>query len=627
MISQALRSIAETWRNSALRRLRIVLSSLALGVAATLLVVFVLQGLSLFHRAELAAYDIQYHLRGARSMPANIVVVQVDQTSLDDLGNGAVVQRHYVASAVDFLHQAGAKAIGLDFRYITASSPRDDSALAAAIRRAGNVVLAEDLQGADATNYVATETSLEAPIDSFARHAAGAGLVNYPVDPDGEIRQALLSMPGPGGQSYPLFPAVLASVALHRSLSAVVHGLPQDLLINYVGEQQPLAFFESRASFRTTQFESLAKGQDSPSVYRDKIVLIVPGAIGLNDVHNTPFGQMYGGFINANTLVTILDRNPIQAVGGRTNSWIVLLMGLLTAYAASRWGILRSVAAGILLAVGYVPVTVLLFSTYRVWINVVTPETAVVLTFAAVIALRFATEERKRRYTARVFGEYVKPEIVDILVNTPEAEKALAGARRPISVLFVDVRGFTAMSEQMEPEDVVRALDVYLEQLTLSVEDFQGTLDKYVGDELMAIWNAPRYQENHALLAVQSALDMIARMDRINEQLLAQGLPAIGYGVGVNSGEAVVGRMGSSIRKQYDVIGDTVNTAARLCSAAGRGEIIIGETTWEMIGDRLLLEETEPLRLKGKRRPFRTFRVLGIAPDTQATPQPAPSPA
>jgi adenylate cyclase len=221
----------------------------------------------------------------------------------------------------------------------------------------------------------------------------------------------------------------------------------------------------------------------------------------------------------------------------------------------------------------------------------------------------------------------VKPEIVDILVSTPDEEKALAGARRPISVLFVDVRGFTAMSEQMEPEQVLAALDVYLEELTQSVTKYDGLLDKYVGDEIMALWNAPRYQENHAMLAVMSALDMISRTERINEQLRAQGLPAIGYGIGVNTGEAVVGQMGSSIRKQYDVIGDAINTGARLCSAAGREEIIIGENTWELIGDRLVVEETEPLKLKGKSRPFRTFRVIGIAAQAAPLPEPAPAPA
>jgi adenylate cyclase len=268
-----------------------------------------------------------------------------------------------------------------------------------------------------------------------------------------------------------------------------------------------------------------------------------------------------------------------------------------------------------------------LFHQFRIWVDVVTPETAVVLVFAAVMSLRFGTEERQRRRTSKIFGQYVKPEIVDMLVNAPDEEAALAGARRPITVLFVDIRGFTAMSERMEPEQVVSALDVYLEELTESVQEFDGTVDKYVGDELMAIWNAPTYQENHPLLAVMCALDMVARMESINEQLRARSLPAIRYGIGVNSGEAVVGQMGSTLRKQYTVIGDTVNTGARLCGAAGGAEIIIGENTWEMIGNWLVVEETDPLPLKGKRQPLRTFRVIGVRAQQRAGAHPVPAAA
>ena len=128
----------------------------------------------------------------------------------------------------------------------------------------------------------------------------------------------------------------------------------------------------------------------------------------------------------------------------------------------------------------------------------------------------------------------------------------------------------------------------------------------------MGLWNAPRLQPDHAMLAVKSALDMINRLEKINAQLTAQALPNIRYGIGVNTGEGIVGEMGSTFRKQYDAIGDSVNTAARLCSAAGGGEIIISQNVWEILGDRLEVEETEPLTLKGKSERLRTFRVIAL---------------
>jgi adenylate cyclase len=418
----------------------------------------------------------------------------------------------------------------------------------------------------------------------------------------------------------------LAAVALRKPWTELAKDLPaQNMLLNYVGPQNPVD--TTLQSFRSTEFEGVALGQDAPRVYRNKIVLVVPAAVDYKDQFNTPFGQMYGGYVQANALNTILNRNPIVPAGPLGNALILLIVGLLATGIAAQFGIIRSTLGVILVAIVYAGFTIALFDYFNVWINLITPETAIVLSFAGIMALRFATEERKRRRTSKIFGQYVKPEIVDILVNAKDEEVALAGARRPVTVLFVDIRGFTAMSEHMNPEDVVSALDIYLEELTVSVQDLNGTIDKYVGDELMAIWNAPGYQENHPLLAVKCALDMIDRIDRINRQLLAKGLPAIRYGIGVNTGEVVVGQMGSSLRKQYTVIGDTVNTAARLCSAAGGGEIIIGEETWEAIGDQLVVEETEPLPLKGKSKRFRTFVVLALREETVASPEPVPAPA
>jgi adenylate cyclase len=157
-------------------------------------------------------------------------------------------------------------------------------------------------------------------------------------------------------------------------------------------------------------------------------------------------------------------------------------------------------------------------------------------------------------------------------------------------------------------------------------------INKYVGDEIIGVWNYLHIkpQPDHAMLAVRAGLDMVARMDGMNERLRAADLPAVKYGIGINSGPAVVGQMGTRLRKQYDIIGDTVNTGARLCSAAGGGEIIIGQATWELIGNRLIVEETEPLKLKGKSEPLQTFSCLGIRTDVDANlgvPVPASGPA
>lgn len=592
--------------------------ALTVGTVATLLVVFVLQGLPFINRAELSAYDYQVSLRGTSAVPNNIVVVGVDAPSIQDLSGGRYpIGRKWIGQAIDFLHRAGARAIGLDFWYTSPSGygPQDDAVLSQAIKRAGNVVLSAELGGADASNFLVSETQYAPPIDLFGRHAAAIGVANVPVDSDGEIRASLLLQQGPGGSSlggrnYANLPLSLAGIALHQPPLALAHGLPTNMLINYVGPQDPGN--ASRQSFHVYQLEAVAKGEDAPALFRHKIVLIIPAALVTKDVLNTPFGPMYGGFVQANALNTILQRNPIVPVGDTANSLIALILGLITAIVASRFGIVRSAGATLAVALGFVALSFALLDVVRLWTHLISPEIAIVLTFAAVMALRFSTEERQKRRTARIFGQYVKPEIVDILVNSPDEVAALAGTRRDISILFVDIRGFTAMSELMEPEEVVAALDIYLEVLTASVLKFDGTINKYIGDEIVAIWNAPHHHADHHMRAVRCGLDMVACRDEINARLRAKELPAIKYGIGINSGDAIVGEMGSPFRKQYDVIGDTVNTGARLCSAAGGGEVMVGQNIWEVIADQVVVEETEPLRLKGKSQGLRTFLVLEI---------------
>jgi adenylate cyclase len=173
------------------------------------------------------------------------------------------------------------------------------------------------------------------------------------------------------------------------------------------------------------------------------------------------------------------------------------------------------------------------------------------------------------------------------------------------------------MSEYLEPERVADALDIYLAELTAQARAFAGTIAKYVGDEMMVLWNAPHRQADHAMLAVRAGVEMLASMPAINERLAADGLPTIRYGIGVNTGEAVVGKM-SAYSKQYDVLGDTVNVAARLCGAVDGGEMFIGEGTRQLIAGRAVLEVTDPLRLKGKGQPVRAYRVVSLLSDTRS---------
>jgi len=179
--------------------------------------------------------------------------------------------------------------------------------------------------------------------------------------------------------------------------------------------------------------------------------------------------------------------------------------------------------------------------------------------------------------------------------------------------MFVDIRGFTSMSESMAAGDVTEVVQMYLDHLSGIIFTWDGTLDKYVGDEIMAFWNAPRLQENHALLAIRCAYDCINRGPELQQRLLAKGLPPIRWGIGINSGPAVVGNMGSRSRLQYTALGDTVNTAARFCSHAPAFQVLIGQETYDMCKDYIAVDLVPGVQLKGKSaEKFRIYEVTAI---------------
>jgi len=250
------------------------------------------------------------------------------------------------------------------------------------------------------------------------------------------------------------------------------------------------------------------------------------------------------------------------------------------------------------------------------------PWLALALAYSGVTAYRFLYEDREKRKVTRLFGTYLKPEIVAQLAKTRGGVDDIlrGGERRDMTLLFVDIRGFTSMSESMEAHDVTAVVQMYLDHLSGIIFTWDGTVDKYVGDEIVAFWNAPRNQPDHALLAVRCAYDMINRAPELQQRLLAEGLPPIRWGIGINSGPAVVGMMGSRSRLQYTALGDTVNTAARFCAHAPAFHVLVGQETYDMCEDYIAVDMVPGVQLKGKSaETFRIYQLTAIR-ETPASP-------
>jgi len=244
------------------------------------------------------------------------------------------------------------------------------------------------------------------------------------------------------------------------------------------------------------------------------------------------------------------------------------------------------------------------------------PLLAVFLVYVATVVLQYLRERRERSRVTEIFGRYVSKGVVkEILQNKEEIQ--LGGVRRDVTLVFVDIRGFTPLSEKMQPEEVILILNEYLDLCTRAVFAYEGTLDKYIGDGVMSIFGAPMDQPDHAARAIRAALQMKKGSAQLAERLIEKYGRSVSFGIGINSGPAVIGNIGSQERMDYTAIGDTVNLAARLESNAKPGQILISQNTYERVKDQFVLTPLEPIKVKGKEQPVQIYQVEGELADFQ----------
>ena len=388
-------------------------------------------------------------------------------------------------------------------------------------------------------------------------------------------------------------------------------------IINYFG---PPGNYKDHGQY--VSFSDVVTGSFPSDAVKGKIVLV--GAYFLTGVNDQVTATTSAGTGGHQMAGVEMHANVIQMLNGPSFMahepplivfLVILLCALLMAFLVAR----LSVAWGLVATVGILAVFTVALAAIAVNGNLVPdlfhPWMTIGLVYSGVTAYRFLYEDRERRKVTSLFGQYLKPEIVAQLARNRRGVEDImrGGERRDITLLFVDVRGFTSMSESMAAEDVTTLIQMYLDHLSGIIFTWDGTIDKYVGDEIVAFWNAPRDQQNHALLAVRCAYDLINRAPELQKELLAKGLPPIRWGIGVNTGPAVVGNMGSRSRLQYTALGDTVNTAARFCANAPAFHLLIGQPTYDQCRDYIAVDMVPGVQLKGKSaETFRIYQVTAI---------------
>lgn len=594
-------------------------------IVSIIAVVLLSYGVHFFDNYENSIYDTFY--QKPQETNDNIVIIAIDDATINALGQWPF-DRSMHAELIDFISQGNPAAIGVDLMFDSYSNEASDRELTRAIKDAGNVILAEQIVYTPKINGY--KQGSDTVISQFEEllGVSKQGHINTFLDADRVVRKINMFakrfvLETESYEEAPNFAYELLSMYTQnanldaetkQNLESVLQKYDhytEDLYIDYKGIPRK---YDSIPYF-------LVYSEGFPASYfEDKIVLIGPYANGLQDEYVTPVVKeqpMFGIEIHANILQNLLEDSFKKPVPGLFNILMIVFMGILAYFLSNKLSPAKGLIINIVIVIGYL---MLCFQVYQrgYILKVFYPILAMMIMYVSALAYHYLEQLYEKKKIRNIFGRYVAPQVVDKILEDSDNIN-LGGERRYISVLFVDIRGFTPLSEKAEPEQIVEILNSYLELCEQSIFKNDGTLDKFIGDATMAIYNAPLELEDHALRAVKTAWDMKMGAQKLKQELFDRYGKIVDFGIGVNTGYAVVGNIGSKKRMDYTAIGDTVNTSARLEANAKAGQILISESTYEHVKDQIIATPLGGIKVKGKETLIQIYQVEGIVGDDRKT--------
>ncbi len=617
-----------------------LLRGLAVG-GAVFLVALLIHSLGVFEPLEWKSWDLRLRLFASSSRAdADIALILIDQESLDVYEKAQSLPwpwpRQIYVAIIDYLKAGGAKAVFFDLILSEGSryGVEDDEILAGAMKASGRVFipffLSEEAKDKDAAavrelarfalppspvpaGAIEPLRSITLPIEVLLRSAAGAGNVRFAPDGDGIFRRLPLAF------SYDVLVLPSLPLAMNTFIGgkAVIGDVPLDrrgrMIIRYHGPTGTYKSWSAAAIINSwAQIDEGKTPQIDPREFAGKIVLVGTSAPGLLDLRPTPFSSICPGTeIQAAALDNLLNGDFVRVPPGAVTLLYILFLSLLAPVVVSlvsgTWRV-----AGLFALFAALPAAAssLAFAA-GTWLPFVAPIFAALLGSVAASLLNYGVEGRQRRFIKSVFKHYLSPDVIEKILENPSMLD-LGGERREISAFFSDVAGFTSVSEKLSPEALVELLNAYLSEMTDIILETGGTLDKYEGDAIIAFWNAPLDQPDHALRACRAALRCQKRLAGLRPEFARRFGSEVFARVGIHSGPAVVGNMGSQKRFDYTAMGDTMNLASRLEGACKQYKIfvLIGEETREAVKDAVLAREIDRIRVVGKTRPVRIFEPV-----------------
>ncbi len=661
-------------------RLRLTPLRLALLVAALLSTMRLRSCSQYLDLLDARLGDYRLIQRGRQLVSPEIVIVAVDDASIDAVGRWPW-SRAVVGRLVDRLTEARAAVIGFDIVQSEPTAPQDlsllrtklkdlddatwakvregmsvspeDEILATSVKASGRTVLGYFFSktGGNAaaspkiSQYVVKKPKgiapeVDANLDRLLHQeravvgnlpmlnagATAVGFFNIEPDPDGYCRHALMAMRYGDRTALPLSIAVLQvylklgnpvlryldpfSVEIGLGKLTIPIGLDGNLVINYRGQGR---------TFPHISASDVLEGRVGADQLAGKIVIVGVTAKAVYDLRVTPLDKQFPGVeTHANVIDNVLRQDFLirpawapQFEVGVIIAVALLLTGVLH-YARGVWGAIVGLAA----LAAYLIGSQWLFVARGLVLSVFYPSAAIVLTYSALTVHQYVTQDREKRRQRKALELYLSPSLAAI-VSEHAGEMRMGGEKRDHTVLFSDVRGFTTIAEQLDADVLVESLNAYLGAMTDVIFEYDGMLDKYIGDGIMAIWSSPLPQEDHAVLACRAALSMMAKLATMQIEWSKKGWPEFVIRIGLHTGPMIFGNMGSSQHLSLTVVGDNVNLGARLegLNKAYDTNIIASESTVQQAGDAIVVRELDMVRVKGRLQPVRVYEVLGLAED------------
>ncbi len=616
--------------------------------------------------AQLRTIDERFEARGPVNLgdTSKVVIVAITDQSFQTLPNTLFFPREYYARAVRNLFAAGARAVAIDVTF-DGDSPLegDDKAFAEMLKKYPATVLAvrSSISVSGKFKVLKSEDFFH---NIFVREDSSIGAVLVKNDPDGVYRRYMPMVAFQTGENRFMdvpsfgFRAMSEYLGLRNPIAADSSSyfrlgpvkIPKydetSMLINYPGPSGTFPTYDiwqvlDDSSFTTNdekdfglQINYYYSLRDS-NVFRNKIVLIGAEYPESGDLKPIPFlkdptdehsNLAYGVEIHASAIETVLDQDFLRPVGQLADFLEMFLGAFLIAMTSF---LFKSARHSRMVLVIFLPLVVtagviyvsyqaafILFVECRLVLKIIYPILSYSLTYVSVVVYQFVSERKAKTAIKSLFSRYVDPSVVNQLVGNPDLVR-LGGQRRILSVLFSDIANFTSVSEKLSPEDLINHLNEYLSAMTEVVFENSGTLDKYIGDAIIAFWGAPLELKDHAYQACRAAMEMTRRLDGLHSKWSADGKPILNFRIGINSGEMVVGNVGGRDRFDYTVIGDNVNLASRLESANKmyRSRILLSEYTYELVKERVFARELDLIVVKGKTKPVKIYELLSDQKD------------